>query len=300
MLRKGIALAALALGLVAALTPYEPAVRAAGPLVIMAQADAPRDAAPGKSALPPPAKGADAAGVVVPPPPSAPPKPGTAGKPATQSAAPAAADESSDVEEPEDVDVTGDGRRVIIQKGDKRVRVGVFGHDREYDSFEQFVKDAPFLAGLVFMTVLMVFLVPLLIIVLLIWYKVRKNRMANETLLKLAERGIVPTAAAMDAVATGTAASVAEAAATPAAGVPAYEHARAIHRRAVWSDLRKGVILSGIGLGLTFFSLLDDGTPNSVGLIFLFVGLGYGLLWFLEERTRSPQRDAPSTPAGKV
>ena len=51
--------------------------------------------------------------------------------------------------------------------------------------------------GLVFVTVLLVFLIPLLIIVLLIWYKIRKNRMANETMLKLAERGVVPPAAAM-------------------------------------------------------------------------------------------------------
>ena len=53
------------------------------------------------------------------------------------------------------------------------------------------MQDAPWLAGLVFLMVLLVFLVPLLIIVLLIWYKIRKNRMANETMLKLAERGVV-------------------------------------------------------------------------------------------------------------
>jgi hypothetical protein len=40
--------------------------------------------------------------------------------------------------------------------------------------------------------------------------------------------------------------------------------------------------------------MLDDGTPNSVGLIFLFVGLGYCLLWVLEDRTR----DSPLPPAG--
>ena len=31
--------------------------------------------------------------------------------------------------------------------------------------------------------------------------------------------------------------------------------------------------------------MFDDGTPNSVGLILLFVGLGYCLLWFFEDRT---------------
>jgi hypothetical protein len=51
-----------------------------------------------------------------------------------------------------------------------------------------------------------------------------------------------------------------------------------------------------VGLGLTFFSMMDDGTPNSVGLIFLFVGLGYCLLWSLEDRTRTPQREPSGTP----
>ena len=190
---------------------------------------------------------------------------------------------------------TVDRHGIVIEKGNKRVRVEALGTDREYDSFEQFVQDAPWLAGLVFLTVLLVFLVPLLIIVLLIWYKIRKNRMANETMLKLAERGVVSPTAAMDAVASGNAARLAEAASVSPPGVPAYEHANALRQRAVWSDLRKGVILTGVGLGLSFFSMLDDGTPNSVGLVFLFIGLGYCLLWFFEDRTRPPRSGEPST-----
>ena len=194
----------------------------------------------------------------------------------------------------------GDSHAIVIEKGDKRVRIDGFGRDREYDSFQQFMQDAPWLAGLVFLFVLLVFLIPLLIIVLLIWYKLRKNRIANETMLKLAERGVVPQAAAMDAVASGTAASVA-AAASPPPTSPAYEHARYLHRRTVWSDLRKGIILGAVGLGLTFYSMFDSGTPNSIGLILLFVGLGYCLLWFFEDRTSAPPRDTPgSRPPGSV
>jgi uncharacterized protein DUF6249 len=141
--------------------------------------------------------------------------------------------------------------------------------------------------------VLLVFLVPLLIVILLIWYKMRKNRLANETMIKLAERGVIPTAAAMDAVASGS--PVPPAAANPAA-VPAYEYARSLQRRTVWSDLRKGVILTGVGVGLTLFSMFDDGTPNSVGLVFLFVGLGYCLLWFFEDRNAQARRDASTNP----
>ena len=100
--------------------------------------------------------------------------------------------------------------------------------------------------------------------------------------------------------ATGNAATVAEAASTTPPGVPAYEHARALQRRAVWSDLRKSVILGGIGLGLTLFSMLDDGTPNSVGLVLLFVGVGYGLLWHFEGRGRPSNRDTAAPPSGSV
>jgi hypothetical protein len=309
--RRLILGAAFALGLAVALAPRVPIVMAAGPsaAVSVVQADATREdpvrvaQSTGKAA--PEANGAPAqapgAAVAAPAPPAVPPVPPIPAAKAPAGGTPDAdadadADASSDAQDADKEDVTVDSDRIVIQKGNKRVHVGVFGRDRQYDSFEQFVQDAPWLAGLVFLTVLLVFLVPLLIIVLLIWYKIRKNRMANETMLKLAERGIVPPAAAMDAVATGTAASVADAATTPPAGVPAYEHARALHRRAIWSDLRKGIVLSGIGLGLTAFSMLDDGTPNSVGLICLFVGVGYCLLWFLEDRTRGPARDAPGAP----
>ena len=55
---------------------------------------------------------------------------------------------------------------------------------------------------------------------------------------------------------------------------PLYEQAKQVRKRAAWSDLRKGVLMLGVGLGLTFWSMLDDGTPNSVGLVLLFVGIG--------------------------
>lgn len=185
---------------------------------------------------------------------------------------------------------------IVVEKGGKRLRVEGLGRDRDYDSFEQFVRDAPWLAGLVFFTVLLVFLIPLLIIVLLIWYKIRKNRMANETMLKLAERGIVPPAAAIDAVATGTAAQVADAATTAPPAMPAYERARALQRRTAWSDLRKGVILSAIGLGLFMWSMFEDGTPNGLGVVFLFVGIGYCVLWYFEDGTPTARRDPPVNP----
>jgi len=298
--RRLILGAAFALGLVAALAPHTPAVLAAGPAIVIVQAETPRPAgSPAAEKAQKAARSADAkagGAVAVPPPIPTPPAPPVPPAATPDADAPDAADMDAEAEATPSGKATGGHHGIVVDKGGKRVRIEGLGRDREYDSFEQFVQDAPWLAGLVFLVVLLVFLVPLLIIVLLIWYKIRKNRMANETMLKLAERGVLPPTTAMDAVASGNAVSMAAAATAAPAGTPAYEHARALQRQTVWSDLRKGIILSGVGLGLTFFSMMDDGTPNSVGLIFLFVGLGYCLLWYLEDRTRTPQREPSGTP----
>ena len=291
---------AFAVGLAVAGAQHTTIVRAADlPGAAIAQADTSKARPPTSPSAPvaPSAGGGQPSGAAAQPP-AAP----DAQAPTTPKANADDADEADDA----DTDATASGsvtadnhHRIIIQKGDKKIRIEGLGRDRDYDSFQQFVHDAPWLAGLVFLATLLVFLVPLLIVVLLIWYKLRKNRIANETMLKLAERGVVPPATAMDAVASGTAASVA-AAAAPAQGNPAYDQARYLHRRTVWSDLRKGVILCAVGLGLSFWSMLDDGTPNSVGLILLFVGLGYCLLWFFEDRTTTTPRNPGTPPPGSV
>jgi hypothetical protein len=209
--------------------------------------------------------------------------------------APEAADAGADADEApdatKDTDITIDRRGIRVDKGRRHVAVQGFGGDREYDSFESFVQDAPWLAGLVFMVVLLVFLVPLLIIVLLIWYKVRKNRMLNETMLKLAERGVVPPAEAMATL---------EASDIPAGPTtaPLYEQAKQIRQRTVASDLRKGVILMAVGLGFSFYSMFEDGSPNWIGLILLFLGIGYCVLWFLEDRTAAPRAGGSPPPGG--
>jgi hypothetical protein len=138
---------------------------------------------------------------------------------------------------------------------------------------------------MVVLIVAVVFLSPVLAIALILWFRMRKARMLNETMLKLAEKGVVPPAEAMNTLAGG---NIANYLAAGAATAPLYEQAKQIRRRAAWSDLRKGVILAGFGLGLTFFSMLDDGTPNSVGLVLLFVGIGYLVLWWFEERQLAP------------
>jgi hypothetical protein len=194
-----------------------------------------------------------------------------------------------------DAEVTIDPRGIVIDHGDKHIRIGGGGVDREYDSFEQFAKDAPWLAGLVFFVVSLVFLVPLLIIVLLIWYKVRKNRMLNETMIKLAEKGVVAPAQAMEAL---NASRVEPAVTAGPTTAPMYEQAKMIRHRAAWSDLRKGVLMIAVGFGLTAYSMFDDGSPNALGLILLFVGIGFCVLWFFEERDPAQRPASPPPPSG--
>ncbi len=92
---------------------------------------------------------------------------------------------------------------------------------------------------------------PLAAIGLVLWYKSRRTRLIHETALKLAEKGQpVP----------------------PEMFVGADEP---------FSDLRRGVVLVGLGLGLGLF-MFQLGKPWAVGLIPLFMGLGYLVVWKLE------------------
>jgi hypothetical protein len=144
------------------------------------------------------------------------------------------------------------------------------------DEFDVFLQKTPWAIGLIFLVVGSIFLTPVILLIGIIWYKLRKTRLQNEAMLALAERGVVPPAQAADALAIGTsAASVAP---------QVYQQAVAMRKRVVWSDLRKGVILSMIGLGLSFYAMTASGEPSWIGLILLFVGVGYVALWWLEGR----------------
>ncbi len=296
--------AAFALGLACWLLPQTHVVRAAaigGRIVVAQAAAAPATSSPAQPAAPDPQAGADAAR-----PASAEPGGSHAGEAGTKAAPGTTGSQGgAKAKGSADVDVTIDAHGIGILKDGKRIRVQGLGNDREYDSFEQFARDAPGTALFVFLIVTVVFLIPLLIIALLVWYKIRKTRMHNETMLKLAERGVVTPAAAMEALAAGpSAAASLDAMANagtppPAAGsVPLYDQARMIRRRTAWSDLRKGIILTAIGVGLSLYSMFDDGTPNGVGLILLFLGLGYCVLWYFEDRGPDLRRNSNPPPPG--
>lgn len=201
-------------------------------------------------------------------------------------AAEAAADKAAADEAAPDAGAKGK-RSVIVTKGGKSVTINGTIGEREYDSVGEFVHTEPGLAYMVIAIVALVFLSPVLAIALVVGYRIRKARMENETMLKLVEKGIVPPADAM-AAATGARAW------TPAAS-QAVEQVRDRRREAAWSDLRKGVVMSALGLAFTAYSLLDDRSPNVIGLVLLFVGLGYVVLWWFEDRQRAP-RDRTAGP----
>ena len=184
----------------------------------------------------------------------------------------------------EEIAKAKDAASVVLGVGPGRHGKGVsvrgLGDDADFDSFDEFAKNSPAIASMVVVVVAVVFLAPVLAIALILWYRMRKARMLNETMLKLAEKGVVPPAEALGALAGNSNAPLA---AAPSAA-PIYEQAKQIRKRAAWSDLRKGVILGGIGLGLALYSMFDDGSPNGLGLVLLFVGVGYIVLWWFEER----------------
>jgi hypothetical protein len=196
----------------------------------------------------------------------------------------------------QDVDISidlGDDEKSGRRKG---ARITVDGVDRNYDSFDQFLDRDPALASMVLGIVFIVFLTPILIIGLIIWYKMRKNRMQNETMLKLAEKGIVPAADAMTAVSTSRVEPVLGAA---AAGAPLAEQARVLRKQAAWSDLRKGVLIGGVGFALTLYYLFEHGQATWLGLVLLFVGIGYVVLWFFEDRQAAERAGSPAPSPGR-
>jgi hypothetical protein len=224
---------------------------------------------------------------------AAPPAPAAPSTPKAESGAKLDADlPSGDARVDAEITINERGMR-ITKPGRGAPHVTVGGH--EYDSFEAFVEQAPWIAGLVFMTTALVFLVPLVVIILVIWYKMRRARMMNETMLKLAERGVVPPGEAMQAIANGRPEPALQ---SGPATASLYEQARSLRKRAAWSDLRKGVIIGAIGFAMTAYSMLDDGSPNGLGLVLLFVGIGFVVLWYLEDRQGEERQGTPTSRSG--
>ena len=173
-------------------------------------------------------------------------------------------------------------------RGGARVKIDT-DQDFDFDAFNSQMHKTPWVIGLIFLVVGSIFLTPVIVLVGIIWYKLRRTRLQNEAMLALAEKGVVPPAQAAEALAAGaSAASVAP---------QVYQQAVAMRKRVVWSDLRKGVIMTMIGLAFLFYWMTESGSPSWVGLVLLFVGAGYVVLWWLESR-HLEQAGAGSTTNG--
>jgi hypothetical protein len=170
------------------------------------------------------------------------------------------------------------------RRGSPRVRIG----DDDFESFNEALHTAPWVVGLAFLVAGSILLTPVFLLIGIIWYKLRKTRLQNEAVLQLAERGAMAPAQAAEAVMSGVTpeAAVASTAAPLAASsaAPVYQQAVVSRRRAVWSDLRKGVILSAIGLAFIFYWMVEHGSASWVGLVLMFLGIGYIVLWWFEDR----------------
>ena len=95
--------------------------------------------------------------------------------------------------------------------------------------------------------------VPVLIVGMVLWYKSRRTRLMHETAVRLAEKG------------------------------QAVPPELFLGREQPYSDLRRGVVLMAAGIALCI-ALNQLGVAWTIGLIPLFMGLGYVLVWKLESR----------------
>ena len=198
---------------------------------------------------------------------------------------PDSSDDDEEIVEKDDAKGT-----ITIRKNGKTFRVTGLPPDREFESVNQFVHAQPALASVVLGIVAVVFFAPVLAIAIVIWYRVRRTRMLNETMLKLAERGVIAPSEALEAIAAGRMPPRAADGSLAGGNLAALQSRASAARHSVaWSDMRKGVIMGAVGLAITLYSLFEDRSPNVLGLVLLFVGIGYAVLWWFEERQISPE-----------
>jgi hypothetical protein len=106
-----------------------------------------------------------------------------------------------------------------------------------------------------------VFGCPVAIVAVLLYYRHRKNVLLHRTLAAMIEKGtpIPPGLLAGD------------------------------KEKAPRSDLRRGVILASVGLGITIFFLAQKDDAWGIGMIPFLIGIGYLIVWKINEKKPNGQ-----------
>lgn len=119
-----------------------------------------------------------------------------------------------------------------------------------------------------FFGLIFTFCTPIILVAMILFYRMRKTRLLHETIAKLVEKGQ----------------PIPEALLSPKSA-----------QQSKSSDLRTGIILIAVGLGLSifFYALTDRNDANvwAIGIIPLMIGVGYVVAWKLEPEKRN---DAPA------
>jgi Domain of unknown function (DUF6249) len=156
----------------------------------------------------------------------------------------------------------------IRKKHKKHFGFTIDDHDKDLDSLDRLggekSGDIPeFVIPIVAITMLTIFGAPVLIVGLIMYFSFSKSRNLNRTVRMMVEKGQ----------------PVPEALLNP----PPAQRQR--------SDVRRGVILTMIGIGLmVFFGAVNDweGGSWTLGLIPFLIGVGYLLVWKLDTKKDNP------------
>lgn len=106
------------------------------------------------------------------------------------------------------------------------------------------------------MAIVLGLIMPVTLVGIILWYRARRNELLHETALKLAEKG---------------------------QPIPA----RLFEGSEPYSNLRRGVVLVMLGLGICLALYLYGMRFWAFGIIPLFTGAGYLIVWKIESRSLS-------------
>jgi hypothetical protein len=152
----------------------------------------------------------------------------------------------------------------VRKKQKKHFGFTIDDHDADFDHGKS--HDVPeFVIPIVAITLLTVFGAPVLIVGLIMYFSFSRSRAMHRTVRMMVEKGQ----------------PVPEALLNP----PPAQRQR--------SDLRRGIVLAMIGIGLmAFFGAVNDweGGAWTLGLIPFLIGMGYLLVWKLDTKKDNPPR----------